>query len=205
MKSMCSSKAQGGSSEFSVTLEPYKHIEKLFLANDLSAAVFDEESISAILSEDSNTGLAKQALNALYTHRIRKISKTYMSISLTKLAVLVGGDFTPEQIETKLITMNKQDIIFAKINNSTGIVVFHDLSMKFKDSMELVQRMQGQLSDAGILANKLRMMQYEVLSSETFLKKSVAAAVVKGEGSGGASVALGDDDSDMLDLIDNYE
>lgn len=189
---------------FSVTLDPYRSIEKQFCANKLQSSTLQEELISITLATDSNTEVAEETLQALYSHRIRRISRTYISISLTKLTALVGGDFTPERIETKLIEMNKKELIFAKINNLTGIVVFHDLSEKYQDSMDLVLRMQNHLSDASALNDKLRSMQQEVLSSDMFLKKSIMAAVGKSKG-GGMSISLGDGEGDMMDLLDAHD
>mgnify|MGYP003385527917 CR=1 FL=1 len=167
----------------------------------------DNELLLSTLAADGNTGLAKQALEAMYTHRIEKISKAYMSVSLDKLTTLVNGGYTSDTMQKKLIQMNIQGTILAKINDVSGLVTFYDLSTKFVDSVAYLSSMRSQLTEAAMLSTKLRNLHGEVLSSDRFLKKSVAAVVGKGEGVGGgaAGISLVDHDVDMMDDHDHYD
>lgn len=183
-----------------LTLQPYHLIEQHYLVNDLSPAVLSSEAVMPMLAEDGNYGLAKQVLESMYTHRIEKISKAYMSISLDKLTTLVGGGYTPSSMERKLLHMNKQGTIIAKLNNITGLVTFHDLTSKYTDSVAFLASMRAQLNETAQLSGQLRSVHMEVLSSEKYLKKSVATSLGKVEGvGGGGGISLADHDVDLSD------
>lgn len=214
-------KGDASSGDFlSLSFEPYRLIENHFKNNDLNSSVLSDEAVMSTLAADSNAGLAKQTLEAMYTHRIVNISKAYMSVSLDKLTTLINGGFTTESMEKKLLHMNKQGIIIAKISNiaavttpgdtsstSSSLVTFYDLSTKYTDSVSYLALIRAQLSEAALLSDKLRTVHGEVLCSDKYLKKSVSAFVGKGEGGGGGGgggMSLVDHDVDMDMMEDEY-
>lgn len=196
----------GDFADIGIPLKPYRLIEKQFTADgNLPPMLLSDEHISATVAMDGNTGLMKQVLEAFVVHRIKRISESYMSISLTKLAVLVSGDrYTPEDIEKKLIKMNNKGLTIAKINNSTGVVTFFDLSSKFQDSPQFALNMQAQLTEAGVLSDYLRSMHRDVLTCDKYLKKNLVAVLGKSEGAGmggtGVAAAYHDMDMDTFDF-----
>ena len=148
----------------------------MFLDNDLEMSALTDDFVAPILAIDLNTGLAKQAVEALHTHRILKISKAYMSLTIDKLTTLVNGDFTNERMTRKLLAMNQQGILISKINSSTGVVRFQDLTSNYEDSVDLLASMTVQLKNFGELSDKLRSLHNEVIISPRLLKNALTTA-----------------------------
>lgn len=182
-------------------LHAYRVIESLVLSGCALC-----ESVRTDLAEDGNTSLAAQAVEAVLSHRLQRISKAYLSLSLSKLAKLIGGGVTPKGMEKYLVRMNEQGVIFATINNVTNIVTFKDLSSKFQDSPELITSLQLQLREAAMLSDKLRRMHADVLRSPALLKKALVTSRGEGSYTGVASsVGMGVMGGDMSDDMGDSE
>ena len=77
--------------------------------------------------QDNNWGLAQQVVASLTHHKIRKLSSTYLSMSLSDIALAIGAPAAdPSVAEKALLQMIVQGEVQASIDDSTGMVSFGD-------------------------------------------------------------------------------
>lgn len=162
----------------------YDNIAKAFVEDDfptLSTVILTNQDS---LDEDGNFGLAKQLLDVWRRSRLEKISKTFITLSIDRIAdilhVDVGSsgdaDRKKAMVERYLLQMVKADVIQASVDNSSNIVHFSDLpeSSTPQDRAALNMELEKALADCVWYSNKAREMHKDVLSSAAYIMKSTS-------------------------------
>ena len=103
----------------------YDAIVKQFVANDAAGLSDAVESHTDVLTQDHTLGLARQVVAALVRHNVRKLTSTYITLSLKDIATAVGLS-DAAAAESLLRKMTAAGEIVAKINQSTSMVRFGD-------------------------------------------------------------------------------
>lgn len=80
---------------------------------------------SVDFTSDRNFGLVLQVREKLYRQNIKKLTETFITLSLTDIARRVDLA-TPQEAEEYLVKMIADGEIFASINQVSGMVSFHD-------------------------------------------------------------------------------
>ncbi len=175
-------------------LPVYDEIERCFLASGSEARLFAciNDSGFEVLSRDLNHGLAKQALTALTRHRIRRLTKTYVTMSLEQIAAAVGAA-DAQVVEGLLVSMARAREITAQIDVTTGMVHFGDApSAEGKRSNEQLNHLlEASIDQTMLLSDRLRELQRTVLTSSSFILKSIPGAQRNEGGGRGGSVMHG--------------
>merc|ERR1740120_234471 len=125
------------------------------------------------IEADKNTGLVKQVVAALQRHKIQRLTKTYMTLSLSEIAKEVGADEAkPQDMDALLFDMISEGEINARIDQTTSMVFFEE----DEDDMDVAMVAQTQEKLAHILqvAQRLATFEQEVVSSEAYIRKATA-------------------------------
>ncbi len=175
----------------------YDDIEKCFLcsnAQGLFAAV-NEVGFEA-LSKDLNHGLAKQVLEALTKHNIKKLTKTYITLSLADIAASVGAA-DAHVAERHIVALVRAGEIDAKIDGFTGMVRFGEASAGGEgegeskggreSSARLNDLVERSIDQTMVLSDRLKDLQKTVLTSSSYILKSINTS----SGGGGSNRAAG--------------
>jgi len=98
--------------------------------------------------EDQNLGLARQAYQALFEQNIKRLTKTYITLSLSDIAAKVHLQDGAEA-ERRVLKMIEEGKVFAAISQQDGMVLFKDAPDTY-DVRSLQSQIQGsiQLSKA---------------------------------------------------------
>jgi len=126
------------------------------------------------IQADNNAGLVKQVQAALQRHKLQMLTKTYLTLSLAEIAREIGMEESKTaEVEELLFDMICSGEINARINQSTGNVVFED----YEDEMDvgMVAKMQDKLVQVLELAQRISEYEREVVSSEAYIRKTAAA------------------------------
>lgn len=136
-------------------------------------------------------GLAKQVLASLTKKNIQRLTKTFITLSLSDVAsrVQLSG---PMDAESLILNMIEDGEIFATINQKDGMVVFNEDSEKY-NSPKMLQRLRQEVSIIAIttlrfkylytccvvqmticmeLDKKVQAMEEEILVNPQFVKKA---------------------------------
>ncbi|XP_063235012.1 COP9 signalosome complex subunit 3 isoform X1 [Bacillus rossius redtenbacheri] len=109
--------------------QPYLDLSAAYGTNlpELRAVV---NKYQETFSRDSNAGLCKQVVASLYKKNIQRLTKTFLTLSLSDVAsrVQLSG---PAEAEKYILNMIEDGDIFATINQKDGMVIFHDDPEKY--------------------------------------------------------------------------
>ena len=101
------------------------------------------EKHRAVMSRDNNYGLAKQALAAVYSRNIQRLTQTFVTLSLSDIAQQVKlADAA--QAKKRVLDMIEQNMIVATIDEQMGMVSF-DTEPDKTTSQQLIMRLTAQI------------------------------------------------------------
>ena len=161
----------------------YDDIEKFFKSNNVNAlsSIINEAPGYELLQRDLNFGLAQQVLACLTKHRIRNLTRTYITLSLLDIANKVSTDVPTT--ERHLLKMIKNGEIEASIDGVTGIVRFGNTDVGATSTGHPVKQqglhhslnatIETALDQTVQLSEKLREMHKKVILSNSYLLKTV--------------------------------
>lgn len=121
-------------------------------------------------ARDSNTGLTKQVIASLYKKNIQRLTKTFLTLSLSDVAsrVQLSG---PGEAEKYILNMIEDGEIFATINQKDGMVIFHDDPEKY-NSPAMLRRLEEEMAVCTDLDRKVQTMEEDIMVNPQFVKKS---------------------------------
>ncbi|XP_015911586.1 COP9 signalosome complex subunit 3 isoform X2 [Parasteatoda tepidariorum] len=134
---------------------------------DVRAAITKHNEVFV---RDNNMGLVKQCMSFLYKKNIQRLTKTFLTLSLTDMAnrVQLSG---PQEAEFYVLKMIEDGQIFASINQKDGMVVFLDNPEKY-NSPAMFQHLEDEMKKCISLDEKLRQMDQEITINSKYIQKS---------------------------------
>lgn len=104
---------------------PYGELAESFASHDPDQLRSIANKHQQVFQADSNVGMVKQVIASLNKKRIQKLTKTFLTLSLTDMAARVKLRDANEA-ESYLLEMIEDGTIFATIDQQAGMVSFHD-------------------------------------------------------------------------------
>lgn len=98
---------------------PYHDIVKAFYSTNHSEINTILEKHASVFNEDGNAGLTAQVAVAKQKTSIKRLTKTFLTLSFEDVASKVGLA-SPKEAEKQLVTMIEEGSIFAKISQKDG-------------------------------------------------------------------------------------
>ncbi|XP_064623892.1 COP9 signalosome complex subunit 3-like [Lineus longissimus] len=137
---------------------------------ELQAAV---NKHTEVFTRENNMGLVKQVVSSLYRKMIQRLTKTFMTLSLSDMAsrVQLSG---PKEAEKYVLHMIEDGEVFATINQKDGMVSFHDNPEKY-NNIDMLVRLDQEMQKCIQLDEKLAEMDREITVNPTYVKKSSGA------------------------------
>ncbi|CRL02159.1 CLUMA_CG015097, isoform A [Clunio marinus] len=122
-------------------------------------------------NRDNNMGLVKQVLATLYKKKIQRLTKTFLTLSLSDVASRACLS-TPMEAEKYILNMIKSGEIFATINQKDGMVVFKDDPEKY-NTPAMYLKIQEDMNNVIELNKKISAMEEEIMLTPMFVKKAI--------------------------------
>ncbi|GFS57964.1 COP9 signalosome complex subunit 3 [Trichonephila inaurata madagascariensis] len=120
--------------------------------------------------KDNNMGLVKQCMSFLYKKNIQRLTKTFLTLSLSDMATKVELE-GPAEAEFYVLKMIEDQQIFASINQKDGMVVFKDNPEKY-NTPGMFQELEEEMKKCILLDEKLRHMDQEITINTKYIQKS---------------------------------
>jgi len=119
---------------------------------------------------DNNMGLVKQCTTSLYKKNIQRLTKTFLTLSLSDMAnrVQLSG---PKEAEKYVLHMIEDGEIYATINQKDGMVSFHDNPEKYNNVAMLIH-LDHEIQKCVELDEKLTDMEREIAVNPQYVQKS---------------------------------
>nr|CAG4641635.1 EOG090X04TU [Eurycercus lamellatus] len=151
----------------------YHEIGTVFATNKPSSLELVLAKHRDVLQRDNNWGLAKQVQESLYKKIIQRLTQTFLTLSLTDMALRVQ---LPSVIEAEklVLTMIEEGEIYASISQKDGMVLFHDNPDKY-DSTCTVERVQKEVNICIDLDVQVQKMEEEICVNPLYVKKATGA------------------------------
>jgi len=120
---------------------------------------------------DTNLGLAKQCITSWIRRNIQRLTSTFFSLSLSDIAERTGLSSSAEA-EKHVIQMIADGQIYARINQSDGVVSFQDDPERY-DTTEMLQKLDSKIREATDLSQRLKKADKQLQLDHNYIKKSM--------------------------------
>ena len=122
-----------------------------------------------VFTRDNNMGLVKQCVTALYKKNIKRLTKTFLTLSLTDMAnrVHLSG---PREAEKYVLHMIEDGEIFANINQKDGMVSFHDNPERYNNG-SMLWKLDSCMKKCMQLDEQLKEMDREITVNPQYVQK----------------------------------
>ncbi|GAM24380.1 hypothetical protein SAMD00019534_075550 [Acytostelium subglobosum LB1] len=123
-------------------------------------------------SKDNNMGLVKLAIKSIHRRNIKKLTQTYMTLSIQNIAEHVK--LTPTEAEAIVLKMIEDGEIFATISQKDGMVTFHENPESYSGH-KILNELDHQVKSVFALDGRLRAMDEKFSVSQAYLKRLVSS------------------------------
>ncbi|EGC37972.1 hypothetical protein DICPUDRAFT_29503 [Dictyostelium purpureum] len=125
-------------------------------------------SSAELFQKDNNWGLIKTSIKSIYRRNIKKLTQTFMTLSINDIAEKVN--LPKAKAEQFVLKMIEEGEIFATINQKDGMVSFHESLEDFSGSVVL-EDLNRNIRNVFDLEKKIRTMDESISLSNQYLKK----------------------------------
>ncbi|EDW79319.1 uncharacterized protein Dwil_GK13507 [Drosophila willistoni] len=128
---------------------------------------------SEAFTRDNNMGLAKKVATSLYKRNIQRLTKTFLTLSLSDVASRVQLA-SASDAERYILNMIKSGEIYATINQKDGMVLFKNDPEKY-NSPDMFLNVQTNITQVLDLVKQINKMEEEILLNPMYVKKSLGS------------------------------
>ncbi|KAK2156684.1 hypothetical protein LSH36_207g03003 [Paralvinella palmiformis] len=150
--------------------QPYHDLALAYTSNSPTELQRVVTKHTETFSRDKNLGLVKQCVISLFKNNIQRLTKTFMTLSLTDMANRVQLADAAEA-EKYVLYMIEDHEIFATINKRDGMVQFHDNPEKYNNVSMLI-KLDQEIQKCIQLNEKLKEMDREITVNPQYVQKS---------------------------------
>jgi len=118
---------------------------------------------------DSNLGLINQVVEAQTRTNIKRLTKTFVTLSLADVASRVGLE-SPESAEREIVEMIRAGSIHATISQQDGMVRF-DLNPESYSSPDMLRLVEESVTKAISLDKQVEKLTQDVMLSNQYIRK----------------------------------
>jgi len=131
---------------------------------------------------DNNVGLVKQVVSSLYKKNILRLTKTFLTLSLSDMANRVQLN-SPREAEQYILNMIEDGDIYASINQRDGMVSFHQNPEKYNNP-KMLKKLDDEMRLFQHLDEKLQHMDRELAVNPQYVQKTMGAHAEEDAGIG---------------------
>ncbi|CAG9770503.1 unnamed protein product [Ceutorhynchus assimilis] len=150
--------------------QPYNDLAQAFTNNSFTELNNIITKHAEVFNRDHNMGLVKQVSSVLYKKNIQRLTKTFLTLSLTDVASRVGLP-GPADAEKHILSMIENGQIYATINQKDGMVVFSDEPDKYSGP-DVLKTLEDELSLCMEFNNRILLMDEEIQVNPQYVKKT---------------------------------
>jgi hypothetical protein len=142
---------------------------------------------------DNTIGLIQQATKWIFQRRIQRLTFTYITLSTSDIASIVGVE--ESTVPGAITNLVENGFIFASIDTTSNMVTFSDDPQRYtgQDSIAI---MTEKMQKVNTLAQRVQHMKARVMTSEKYIEQSVLEDQRR-EASGNATSILSSNDVAM--------
>ncbi|XP_001632254.2 COP9 signalosome complex subunit 3 [Nematostella vectensis] len=124
-------------------------------------------------TRDNNMGLVKQVCSSVYKKNILRLTKTFLTLSLSDMANRVQLS-SPKEAEEHILRMIEDGEIYASINQRDGMVCFHDNPEKYNNP-KMLKKIDQEMRLFQQLDEKLQQMDRQLAVNPQYVQKTMSS------------------------------
>ena len=160
-------------------------------AEDASKFTAKIEEHAAVFTKDSNLGLVKQTVPAAKRLSVKRLTQTYLTLSLADIASKTG--LAADKAEATILDMIEKGEVYASINQRDGMVSFLDSPERY-DSAESVNLLHAKIEESFGMSKHVRELSEHISTQKEYIKKKSSMP----RGMSGGMLEGFDEDTAML-------
>lgn len=156
----------------------YDKIVEAFVADDGDGLRVAVGAAEADLRGDANWGLSQQVVEAFTRFRMKRLSSTYVNLSLADVAASTGLA-SPAEAEAMAVQMIGNGEIEARVDQRNGMMLFNDGVCGSQAGLEqqgLAPQLHRYIGEAIDLSNRLRDLQQVAITSRAYISKAAGTS-----------------------------
>eukprot|EP01132_Coremiostelium_polycephalum_P009056 gene9056-11094_t len=153
-----------------VHCKAYTDLSVAFTSNNMTELQTKIAMNSEAFTKDHNLGLVKLSLKAMYRRNIKKLTQTYMTLSIRDIAEHVK--LSPRDAELYVLKMIEEGEIFATINQKDGMVSFHENPESYNGT-NIMSELENRIDNIVKMESKLKSADDHLALSQSYLKRLV--------------------------------
>jgi len=130
---------------------------------------------SSVYDNDGNMGLVRQVSIAQTRANIKRLTKTFVTLSLADVASRIGLAST-DQAERHIVAMVQEGSIHARISQKDGMVQFDSSQERF-NSVRMLSELEDRVTSCMGLNAQVSQMEEDIVLSASYIKKSNSTSV----------------------------
>jgi len=144
---------------------------------------------ASVFIRDGNMGLVGQVMNAMHNQNIKRLTKTYLTLSLDNIVETVGLKDRAE-VERRVLRLVEEGQLFASINQKESYVAFQEKDGEYV-SPEMVAFLDRQIKNTVTVSSKVTGLDRQIEGSDKYVTK-----MLQGEKGGG--LMMGNFEDEMM-------
>lgn len=148
---------------------PYTELAESFASHDPDQLRAIANKHQTVFQTDNNVGMVKQVIASLSRKRIQKLTKTFLTLSLSDMATRVKLRDASEA-ETYLLEMIEDGTIFATIDQQAGMVSFHDNPERYNTPM-MLKKIDTDMHKCILLNQRLQEMDNDLQMNKQYVQR----------------------------------
>ncbi|XP_065660616.1 COP9 signalosome complex subunit 3 isoform X2 [Hydra vulgaris] len=153
---------------------PYTELAEAYSTYDPAHLRAVANKHQSVFHTDKNIGLVKQVMASLVKKRIQKLTKTFLTLSLSNMAARVNLRDASEA-EKFLLNMIAEGTIFATIDQDAAMVSFHDNPQDYY-SAEFFSKFDSEITNCIHLNERLQIMDRELQTNPQYVQRMLNLA-----------------------------
>ncbi|CAI2736682.1 unnamed protein product [Schistosoma spindalis] len=151
--------------------QPYLELATAFRSNNPEDLTNFVDLHRELFTADFNFGLVKQVIKCHGKFRIQSLTKTFMTLSLTDVAMRIKLSGTQEA-EKQILDMIKSKAIFANIDQQSGTVHFLDDPEQY-DSIKMLRILQDKITECVNLEKHFMQLTDRLVTNPNYAKRMI--------------------------------
>ncbi|KAN0015975.1 hypothetical protein ACTFIU_005925 [Dictyostelium citrinum] len=148
--------------------KPYTEFVSSFSNGNINDIMNRASSGAEFFQKDNNWGLVKLSIRSTYRRNIKKLTQTFMTLSINDIAEKVS--LPKAKAEQFVLKMIEEGEIFATINQKDGMVTFDECFEDFSGPT-ILNDLDHNISNIVDLESKIKEMDEKISLSNNYLKK----------------------------------
>eukprot|EP01133_Synstelium_polycarpum_P013721 gene13721-16175_t len=150
----------------------YTEFGSAFISNNMQEIQNKAAMNAETFQKDHNFGLVKLAIRSIYKRNIKKLTQTFMTLSIRDIAENVK--LPPQEAESIVLKMIEEGEIFASISQKDGMVTFNENPETYKGN-KIMNELDSQIQNVMSLETKLRSIDEQFSTSTSYLKRLMSS------------------------------